>query len=450
MFVLKRYLDRRTVLRGAGAAVALPLLDGMVPALTAMRLTAAKPAPRLGVVYLPNGLNMAQWSPKTDGTAFEFSPTLKALEPFRNQVTLLSGMANKEAFGRQGEGPGEHPRSLTSYLSGVHCLKTEGPDIRAGISMDQYAARATEGQTQLGSLELGLEANDISGVCSTGYSCVYSGTMSWRTETTPLTPENNPRVVFERLFGGSGSTDPEARRRRLLEDRSVLDFVSGEISRVDRRLGSSDRQKMQQYIDGIRDIERRIQKAEGQSRAVPVVDQPAGVPGSYVEHAKLMFDLMAIAYQADITRVVTYLIGREVSGRTFPEVGVDEPHHSVSHHGNNPEQLDKFAKVNAFHVQLFTHLLEKLRSTPEGDGTLLDQAMLVFGPGFSDGNKHWPKNVPVVVAGGGSRLKGGRHIQFKEDDEVPLTNLHLTLLDKMGVPMDKLGDSTGKLNMLSI
>ena len=449
MIATKRHLDRRTVLRGIGATIALPLLDGMVPAFAAMRNTAAKPITRLGVVYVPNGINMAQWTPTADGTAFEFTRILEPLAPFRDRLVLLSGMENREAAGWPGEGPGEHSRGPAAYLTGVHCKKTEGPDISAGTSMDQIAARELERHTQLGSLELALEANDMMGVCTTGYSCLYSGTISWRSPTNPLPMESNPRAVFERLFGDSGSTDAEVQRRRLQEDRSILDFVAEDISRLDTRLGPGDRRKMQEYVEAVRDIERRIQKAEQHGRELPAVDKPQGIPDSFEEHAKLMFDLMAIAYQADLTRVVTFLMGREVSVRTYPEVGVPEPHHPVSHHGDRPEQLEKNAKINTFHVQLFAHLLERLRSTPEGDGSLLDHSMITYGPGFSDPNRHWPKQVPVVLAGSGAgQIKGGRHIRFPDDR--PMTNLHVTLLDKMGVPVERLGDSTGKIDALSL
>ena len=371
------------------------------------------------------------------------------LAPYRDRLVLLSGMENREAAGWPREGPGEHSRGPAAYLTGVHCKKTEGPDISAGTSMDQIAARELERHTQLGSLELGLEANDMMGVCTTGYSCLYSGTISWRSPTNPLPMENNPRAVFERLFGDSGSTDPEVQRRRLQEDSSILDFVTDDIARLNTRLGPGDRLKMGEYVESVRDLERRIQRAEQHGRELPEFRQPQGIPATFEEHAKLMFDLMAIAYQADLTRVITFLMGREVSVRSYPEVGVPEPHHPVSHHGDRPEQLEKNAKINTFHVEMFAHFLQTLRSIPEGDGSLLDHVMVTYGPGFSDPNRHWPKQVPVVLAGGGAgRIKGGRHIRFARDE--PLTNLHMTLLDKMGIPVDRLGDSTGKIDALSV
>jgi hypothetical protein len=451
MIVSNRFIPRRTLLRGVGAAIGLPLLDAMVPAAVALARTAARPVSRLGVIYVPNGMNIWQWIPQAEGTTFEFTPVLQPLSAFRDRLLLLTGMDNHEAAARPGEGVGDHSRAQAAFLTGVHAKKTEGPDFRAGISMDQIVAQQTRRDTQLASLELALEANDMMGVCDSGYSCIYSGTIAWLGPTTPLPMETDPRAVFERMFGDSGSTDPKIRSARIREQRSLLDFVSDDATRLEAKLGVRDRAKLSEYLDAIRDVERRIQKAEEQSALeLPVVNQPAGVPQSFEAYAKLMFDLMALAYQSDLTRVATFLMGREVSGRTYPEIGVPDPHHAISHHQDRPELLEKEAKINAFHMSLFAHLIERLRTTPDGDGSLLDHVMVMYGPGFSDSNRHWHKNVPIALAGGGAgRLRGGRHIKLP--DGTPLTNLYLSLLDKMGVPTDRLGDSTGSLaNVLDV
>ena len=449
MIITKQHVPRRTMLRGLGAAIALPLLDSMVPAATALRYTAAAPVRRLGVVYVPNGMNLEKWVPATEGAGFEFTPILEPLAPFRNHLVLLSGMANNHTAGLPGEGVGHHSRGQAAFLTGMHAKKTEGPDISAGTSMDQIAASQLGTHTQLASLELALEANDMLGVCDSGYSCAYSGTISWRTPTTPLPMETDPRAVFERLFGDGGTTDPAMRARRVEEDRSLLDLVTDDVETLERRLGPRDRTKLTEYLDSLRDIERRINLAAAQqNRELPVVEQPSGAPDEFADYAALMFDLMALAYQSDLTRVATFLMGREVSGRTFPEIGVPEPHHAVSHHGNRPEQLEKLMKINAFHMELFAHLLEKLRSTPDGDGSLLDHVTIIYGPGFSDPNRHWHKDVPIVLAGtGAGTITGGRHIRFT--NEPPLANLHVTVLDKMGIALDQFGDSTSRVEALS-
>ena len=450
MIVTKKSLSRRTVLRGLGATVALPLLDGMVPALAAaMRTTGAAPARRLGAIYVPNGVEMRAWTPTTEGTGFAFTPILKPLEPFRDQVCVLSGLADKPAVPLPGEGIGDHARAASTWLTGVHVKKTEGPDIRAGVSLDQLAAQTLGKETQLASLELALDSVEVLGACDAGYSCAYANTIAWRTPTTPLPMENNPRAVFERLFGAADSTDVAARRARLHEDRSVLDLVTDQAGALKQTLGPGDRHKLTQYLDAVRDAERRIQRAEEQSgREMPVVEKPVGIPDTFEAHAKLMYDLLVLAYQTDLTRVATFMIGKEVSGRAFPEIGVADGHHSLSHHQNDPAKLEKLAKLNNYHIQMFAYFLDQMRSTPDGDGSLLDHSILVYGSGISDGNIHFHLDLPMLLVGGGAgTLTGGRHVRYAND--TPITNLYVAMLDKLGRPAEQFGDSTGQLDYLS-
>ena len=449
MVITKKYLPRRTVLRGLGTALALPFLDGMVPALQALRNTAANPIRRFGAVYVPNGMEMRQWTPKGEGQNFEFSRILKPLEAFRNQVNILSGLADKPAIPRQGEGVGDHARAASTWLTGVHVKKTEGPDIRAGQSLDQLIAQQVGQATQLASLELALDSVEVLGACDQGYSCAYANTISWRTPTTPLPMENDPRAVFERLFGAADSTDAAARLARLREDRSVLDFVSAEANGLKRSLGAADSSKLTQYLDAVRDVERRIQTAERQAdREMPVFEQPIGIPDTFEQHAKLMYDLWLLAFQTDLTRVGTFMMGKEVTGRSYPEIGVSSGHHGVSHHQNDPKQLEALAKINNYHIQMFSHFLDKMSSTPDGDGSLLDHTLLLYGTGISDGNLHFHLDLPMLVAGGAAgNLKGGRHLQYHDDS--PLTNLYLAVLDKLGIPVEQFGDSTGQIEYLT-
>ena len=438
MIITRKALDRRTMLKGLGATLALPLLDSMLPALTA----AAKPTSRFGVVYVPNGIMMQNWTPAAEGTAFEFSPILKPLEPHRERLLILSGLNSIPPPTSRDT----HPRASTRFLTNIPPKPSRNSsDLEAGISMDQILAKEFGKHTQLASLELGLESSESAGTCSAGFSCAYTSTISWRTPTTPLPMEHNPRAVFERLFGDSGSTDPAVRRARMQEDGSILDSVIEKVARLQRDLGAGDRAKLTEYFEAIRDIERRIQKVEEQnSRELPVMDQPAGIPSEFEQHAMLMYDLFAIAYQCDLTRVVTFMIGREQSGRTFPEFGIPDAHHAISHHQDNPASLAKLVKVNTYHISLFAKFLNKLRSTPDGDGSLLDHVTIIYGSGMSDGNAHDPLNLPVLVAGGGAgQLKGGRHIKFGKNER--LSNLHLNLLNKMEVPVSQIGDSTGPL-----
>ncbi|MYI75644.1 MAG: DUF1552 domain-containing protein [Acidobacteria bacterium] len=449
MFISQKHLPRRTVLRGLGASLALPLLDGMVPAYAALRKTAANPVRRLGVCYVPNGMEMRAWTPAGEGREFDFSQILQPLAPFRSQTNVLTGLADKVAVPRPGEGIGDHARASATFLTGVHVKKTEGADIRAGVSMDQIAARQLGAETQLASLELGVDSVETLGACDAGYSCAYTNTIAWRTATTPLPMENDPRAVFERLFGSTDSTDVAARLARIRQDRSVLDYVGDRVAGLQQTLGPGDRTKLDQYFDAVRDVERRIQMAEEQSdREIPLFEQPAGIPDTFEAHSRLMFDLLALAYQTDLTRVGTFMLSREVSGRAYPEIGVPDSHHGCSHHQNDPAKLEKLAKINTFHMQQFAYFLDKLQSTPDGDGTLLDHSMLIYGSGISDGNIHFHMDLPVVmVGGGGGTLKGGRHLRYAND--TPLTNLYVSVLGKLGVPVEQFGDSTGKLEYLS-
>ena len=443
MMITKKAIHRRTVLRGIGAGLALPLLDGMVPAFAAIRNSAANPVRRFGVVYVPNGMAMKHWTPEGEGQAFEVTRLLNPISDYRDQMTLLTGLNGVPS------NAGVHASAATRFLTGVTPARTES-SLRAGISVDQLIAKEFAQHTQLGSLELALDSRDVSGSCDVGFSCTYTNTISWRNETTPLLGENNPRAVFERLFGDSGSTDPAARLARIHKDQSILDSVTDKIDALQRGLGPNDRLRVNEYLDAVRDIERRIQKAEEQSdRELPEVDQPAGIPATYEEHAKLMFDLLLLAYQTDLTRVSTYMMAREISGRTYPEIGVPDSHHPTSHHRDDPTLYEKVAKINEFHLTLFSHFLEKARATQDGDGSLLDNMVMIYGAGMSDSNRHDNKGLPLALLGGGSgQLKPAGHVRYAE--RTPITNLHLTILDKMGIPVEKMSDSTGKLDLLSV
>ena len=436
MIITRKALPRRTVLRGLGASLALPLLDGMVPAFAALRKTAAAPVKRLGVVYVPNGMMMNHWTPRTEGAGFDLPAILEPLQPFRRHIQVLSGM-----HGVDSEGP--HARSSTRFLTGVGAKPDNGSNLSAGVSMDQLAGRALGRETQLATLELALDGRDFAGSCDDGFSCAYTNTIVWANDTTPLPMENDPRVVFERLFGDSGSTDPAIREARLRKDASLLDSVTERAGALSRELGSRDRAKLDQYLDAVRDVERRIQMAEAQSgRELPVVDQPAGIPGTFGEHARLMFDLQALAWETDLSRVVTFMMGREITGRTYAEIGVPDAHHPISHHQRDPAKLAKLTRINQYHVQLFAELLARLEATPDGDGTLLDHSMIVYGAGMADSNAHASQDLPILLAGGGAGT-GGRHVRYPE--HTPLANLHLSLLDRLGVPAESLGHANGRL-----
>jgi len=446
MIVTGKHLVRRAFLRGIGATISLPFLDAMTPAFAAT--AAAKPAVRAAFVYVPNGIIMDRWTPDVEGAGFQFTPALKALEPYRERLLVLSGLAQVQ--GRAlGDGAGDHARAGATWLTGAHPKKSEF-DIHAGISADQIAAREFGKATQLASLELGLESPSLAGDCDSGYSCAYTNTIAWRDPTTPLPVEINPRAVFERLFGDSDSTDPAARLEALKEQGSILDYVRDDVGRLAPGLGARDKNKLDQYLEAIRDIERRIQKAEEQNATVkaPVIDRPAGIPEEFEEHAKLMMDLLTIAFQADMTRVVTFMMAREGSTRSYRTIGITEGHHPLTHHAGDKEKIEKVALINAMHVRTFAYLLEKLKTTGDGEGSLLDHSMVVYGSSISDGNAHTHHDLPIVLAGGGAgRIQGGRHLRYPK--ETPMNNLLISLLGKAGVPAEKLGDSTGALPELS-
>jgi hypothetical protein len=445
MIVTRKHLARRSFLRGLGATIGLPFLDAMTPAFAGT--AGAKPAVRMAFVYVPNGIIMDRWTPAAEGPGFEFSPALKALEPFREKTLVLSGLAQVQ--GRAlGDGAGDHARAGATWLTGAHPKKSEY-DIHAGISADQIAAKEFGRATQLASLELGLESPSLAGDCDSGYSCAYTNTIAWRDPTTPLPVEINPRAVFERLFGDGDTTDPAVRLASLKEQGSILDYIRDDVGRLSPGLGARDKGKLEQYLEAIRDIERRIQKAEEQNASVkvPVVERPAGIPEEFEDHAKLMMDLLTIAFQADMTRVVTFMMAREGSTRSYRTIGVTEGHHPLTHHAGDQEKIEKVAKINALHVQTFSYLLGKLQSTQDGEGSLLDHSMVVYGSSISDGNAHTHHDLPIVLAGGAGQIRGGRHVTYPK--ETPMNNLLISLLGKAGVPAEKLGDSTGQLPELS-
>jgi hypothetical protein len=421
----------------------------MVPALTALSRTPARPVRRFGMVYLPNGVVIKKWTPAAEGAAFQFSPILEPLESFRDRLTVITGLTQNRD-GQTSKSGAVHGRCSTRFLTGTipKPFGQEGNDFHADISMDQILARELGHETQLASLELSLESGDVgAGTCDGGYSCTYAHTISWRGPTTPLTMEHNPRVVFERMFGDGGSTDPRARLARMRSNRSVLDSVGEKVFRLRQGLGPGDGAKLTEYLDSIRDVERQIENSEAQgARELPVFAQPAGIPATFAEHARLMFDLQALAYQSDLTRVITFMLGREFSSRTYPEIGAPGGHHPLSHE-SSPASQDQLLKINVHHATQFAYYLRKLRSIPDGEGSLLDHAIIYYAASMSEGN-HSPENLPVVLAGGGSgQLRGGVHLRYTED--TPLANLHVTVMQKLGLPVEKLHDSTGTLKELT-
>lgn len=448
MTIFRKALDRRTVLRGVGASIALPFLDAMVPALTP-RAAAATRVRRLGIVYVPNGVVMEQWTPKATGRDVALPPILAPLAPFRDHLSVFSGFSHQTAQPLPGEGSGDHARGSASFLSGIHPKKTQGFDIQAGATVDQIAARTLGADTQMASLELGLDP-PVLGSCDFDYSCTYVNTISWRTPTTPVPMETNPRVVFERLFGEGGLTNPEARTTRLRKNRSILDSVRGRMASLSSGLGARDRAKLDEYADAVREVERGIQKAEALgAKELPAYERPLGVPDSFADHARIMYDLQLLAYQADVTRVASLLIGRETSARSYPEIGVPDAHHPLSHHQGDAAKNDKLARINLYHVTLFAEYLQKLKKTPDGEGSLLDNVMILYGGGMSDGDAHSHDNLPVLLAGGGSgALRGKGHLVYPA--KTPMSNLLLTMLTKLGLPQEALGDSTGPLRDLDI
>ena len=445
MIVTKKHVPRRTVLRGIGATVALPLLDSMIPAFVPLR-AAVPPVHRFGAVFVPMGAAMMHWTPATEGS-LELSPTLQPLAPIRDRCLVVTGLSSNQANVKDG---GPHPRTQAAWLTGSLPRRTEGADIRAGISLDQVAARELGRETQLRSLALGIESNAVLGVCAQGYSCAYQNTVSWLTDTTPVPTEDNPRAVFERLFGASDSTDAATRRADIRRDRSMLDSVTEELHRFRKGIGAPDRIKLEQYVDAIRDVERRIQIAEQQvDKELPVVERPTGMPATYEEHVTLMVDLLTLAYQTDLTRVSTFMLAREASNRAYPEIGIADAHHPLSHHQDNPEKLIRLSKLNAFHLQMFVYLVQKLQATADGEGTLLDQTVLLYGSGMGDPNIHTALNLPTLVVGGsGVGIATGRHLTVT--DNTPLANLQLALLDKVGVHVDRFANSTAEVSLLSL
>jgi hypothetical protein len=442
MIVTKKALPRRVFLRGAGTMLALPLLDAMVPAMTALAATPANPVRRLGFVYIPMGANQAQWTPSKTGTITELSPILDSLTPFLDRITVIGNLENKNAYS-----PGNHATANSAFLSAAKAKLTEGSDYHSGTTVDQIAAQQIGKEGRLPSLELAMDLLTTVGNCDNGFACVYQNNLSWSSPTTPLPAEAHPRVVFERLFGEGGSS--AERLAELKRNASLLDWVTEDIARLQNKLGPGDRIRVSNYLDTIREVERRIQKAEGQTAEshLPDLERPMGVPAAYGDHARLMFDLQVLALQGDITRVITFQLARETSTRTYPEVGAPDPHHPTSHHANNPEKLAKLAKINAYHASLFAYFLDKLKSTREGDGTLLDHSLYLYGSGMGNPDVHDHANLPILVAGGAAgRVKGGRHIRYTEP--TPLANLHLTLLDRVGVRLDSFADSRGKIGEL--
>ena len=438
MIITKKALPRRTFLKGMQATLALPLLDAMIPAMTALAQTPAKAVRRLGFVFIPMGCDHARWTPEGTGALDQLSPILSPLEPVKEQLTVVTNMELQNSY------PGTHDTSNSGFLSAAFAKHTESSDYFLGTTADQVAAKQMGQETQLRSLELSMDLNPLAGVCNNGYACVYTNCLSWSSPTTPLPSEAHPRLVFERLFGEGGSL---AERRAALKSRaSLLDSFNDDIARLKGSVGTADRARVDQYLDSIREVERQIQRAEAAAsdNLLPDLDRPVGVPQSFGDHAKLMFDLQALAFQADITRVVTFQLTRELSNRTYPEIGVPDPHHPTSHHGGDPEKLAKIAKINTFHVSLFAEFLQKLQATPEGDGTLLDNTVYLYGSGMGNSSLHDHVNLPILVAGGAATgMRGGRHIRY--ENGTSLGNLHLTLLDRVGVHLDTFGDSDGKV-----
>ena len=438
MFITKKHLPRRTFLRGMGVTLALPVLEAMIPARTLLAQTAASPLPRLGFIYVPHGAIMNEWTPDEVGAGFQFKTILKPLEAYRDSLNVISGLGQAAA-----DSSAVHSLSPTTWLSGVRPKKTQGVDAYAGVTADQIAAQTIGQESILPSMELATEDHSgLIGSCDRDYGCIYMNTLSWRTPTTPLPMEINPRKVFERMFGAGGSV--EQRLARIREDRSILDAIRSEASTLQVQLGPSDRQTLDQYLENVREIERRIQLAE-QSQGdedLLLPERPSGIPFHYEDHIKLMYDLLALAYQANLTRVATFMVSREVSNRTYPQVGVTDGHHAISHHQNRAESMEKNVRIQTYNVGLFKYFLDRLKNTPDGDGTLLDNSLILYGSNMSNSNAHDHFPLPNVVVGGpGVKMRGGRHLKYP--DRTPMANLLVTMLDKVGVREERLGDSTG-------
>jgi hypothetical protein len=440
MIITKKFIPRRTFLRGVGATMALPLLEAMVPAATPLAKTAANPGRRLGFVFMPMGCDITRWTPPGD-TLDQLSPILSALAPVREHVSAITNLELQNAY------PGSHATSNSAFLSAAKAKLTESTDYYLGTTVDQIAAQNIGQETQLPSLELSMDLMQVAGQCDNGYACVYQNNLSWSSPTTPLPAEAHPRIVFESLFGEGGTM--AERQAALRKKASLLDWFNEDIARLNRKLGPGDRARVSQYLDTVREVERRIHKAEADAKEHPIhdLDRPVGVPAAYADHARLMFDLQVLALQADVTRIITFQLARETSNRTYPEIGVPDPHHPLSQHVNDPDKIARMAKINAFHVSLFAEFVGKLKATTEGNGTLLDHSLWLYGSGIGNPNVHDHTNLPILVAGGGGTgMKGGRHIKYAKP--TPLANLHLTLLDKVGVHLDSFVDSNGKVDAL--
>jgi hypothetical protein len=441
--LLRKPLDRRTVLRGLGAALALPLMEAMLP-----NAQAAAPAvrpKRLQIFYTPNGMIMQSFTPEKAGRDYAMSPTLAPLEPFRDRFTVVTGLAHYQASAL-GDGPGSHGRSCGAFLTGAHPRRTEGSDLHCGISMDQIVANHFANDTQLASLELGIDPPSLLGSCDVGYSCTYTNTLSWRSPTVALPVTVNPRDVFERLFGDGDATDEKSRQAQLQRRASILDFVRDDAARLAVRLGANDRRKMDEYLESIRDVERRIAKASQGTVKIDAGDlpRPAGIPDSFADHVRMMVDLQVLAMQADLTRVCSFMIGRELSNRTYPEAGVPDAHHMLSHHGGDPEKITKLARINRLHMQHFAYYLKRMQATADGESSLLDNTLVLAGSSFGEPNEHDHMNLPVIVAGGG--VPGNRHLAVPK--HTPMCNLMLAMMHAMGIDQRQFGDSTGPLSEL--
>src|SRR5262245_32715521 len=444
MVIFKQSIPRRTFLRGVGATLALPMLDAMTPAFSA---ATTRPI-RIAFMQTPNGIfNLnGEWTPKSVGTNWELTRTLEPLAAFKDRMVVISGLDNQQAAGLTGEVGGDHPRACTAWLTGTHAKMTSGADLRAGISADQIAAKEFGKYTQLASLEVGLEASEVVGACESAYGCAYYNTISWRNENTPLPMENRPRAIFERLFGDAG-TDPKVRLAFRQEDRSILDAISAEVKQLRIKVGGTDRDKIDQYLEAVRDVERRIQLAEKQSQQDVSFASPAGVPEVFSDYFKLMADLMVLAWQTDMTRVITFQMGHEMSGRSYPELGFGDAHHPCTHHQGDKEKQEKTTKINGLHTRMLSYYLDRLRATSDGDGSLLDHSMILYGAGLSDANLHLYTDLSLLlVAGGVAGIKGGHHVRYP--NRTPMANLLLTMLDKANVPhVESLGDGTGRLEL---
>lgn len=444
---MARSISRRQVLRGMGTALALPMLEGALPlSALAQSLRPAQRPNRIAFLFVPNGVNMEHWTPATEGALDTLPTVLEPLQPLKSEFQVLTGLAQRNAFAL-GDGPGDHARSSAAWLTGVHPKKTAGSDIQNGISADQVASQHIGGRTRLPSLELGCERGAVSGNCDSGYSCAYSSSISWRSPTTPMPKEVNPRMVFERLFGDSELADESLQKRRK-QRISILDLVAEDAAELKRKLGSRDKLKIEEYFTSVRDIETRLERMEeSEAKLVKMGQKPTGVPSDYGEHVRLMGDMMILAFQADLTRISTFMFANEGSNRNYRNIGISDGHHDISHHGKQAEKLEKKRQIDRFHVEQLAYILNRMRSIREVEGTLLDNTMLLYGGGIGDGDRHNHDDLPILLAGrGAGKLKPGRHVRFRQG--TPLNNLFLSMLDKVGVDVEQLGDSTGKLQGL--